>query len=63
MIQRESRNDMNKTVRIPINKKRETPTPHNACNPLQIPNQQKIATNLDMQIQRVRTSSKCVRIN
>ena len=33
-------NNMNKRARIPIIKKREIPAPRNACNPLQIPNQQ-----------------------
>ena len=32
---------MNKRVRIPMIKKRETLAPRNACNPLQIPDQQK----------------------
>ena len=40
MIQIESGNNMNKRERIPIIKKRETPAPHNACNPLQVPDQQ-----------------------
>ena len=38
-IQIESENNMNKKVRIPIVKKRETPAPRNTCNLLQIPDQ------------------------
>ena len=34
------RNNMNKRVRIPMIKKRETLAPRNACNSLQIPDQQ-----------------------
>jgi len=33
------RKKMNKRERIPIIKKREAPSPRNACNPLQIPDQ------------------------
>ena len=40
MIQIESENNMNKTAGIPIIKKRETPAPQDACNPLQMPDQQ-----------------------
>ena len=52
---------MNKRVGIPIIKERGTPAPQYACDPLQTPDQ--LATNLNMQIQRVRTPSECVRIN
>ena len=35
-----SRSNMNKRVRIPIIKKRDTPPPQNTCDPLLIPDQQ-----------------------
>ena len=40
MVQRESTNNMNKRKRISMIKKRETPAPQDACNPLQMPDQQ-----------------------
>ena len=62
MIQRESRNNLNKRARIPESNIKKFRAPRNACDPLQIPDQQYIATDLNMQMQGVKTPSECVRI-
>ena len=48
--------------RIPWIKQSRHQTPRKTCDPLKIPDQQQIATYLDMQIQEVRTPSECIRI-